>query len=56
MEGSVLQCVCTAYYTRVQHGGKCLQAPASLLEALEQHLASLEGKKGVTTTTTTAAK
>ncbi|KAL8615471.1 hypothetical protein ACOMHN_053807 [Nucella lapillus] len=28
-------------------------APASLLEALEQHLASLEGKKGAATTTTT---
>jgi hypothetical protein len=30
-----------------------LQAPASLLEALEQHLASLEGKKGAAATATT---
>ncbi|XP_076444690.1 uncharacterized protein LOC143282797 isoform X10 [Babylonia areolata] len=30
-----------------------LSAPASLLEALEQHLTSLEGKKGAATTTTT---
>ncbi|XP_076444683.1 phosphatidylinositol-binding clathrin assembly protein-like isoform X3 [Babylonia areolata] len=29
------------------------KAPASLLEALEQHLTSLEGKKGAATTTTT---
>ncbi|BFZ09941.1 hypothetical protein BsWGS_12980 [Bradybaena similaris] len=32
------------------------KAPASLLDALEQHLVSLEGKKGVATTPTTASK
>lgn len=32
------------------------QAPASLLEALEQHLASLEGKKGTGAAPTSAAK
>ncbi|XP_055890199.1 phosphatidylinositol-binding clathrin assembly protein unc-11-like isoform X4 [Biomphalaria glabrata] len=32
------------------------QAPASLLDALEQHLLSLEGKKGVATTPTSTSK
>ncbi|XP_035827737.1 clathrin coat assembly protein AP180 [Aplysia californica] len=36
--------------------GNAKSAPASLLDALEQHLASLEGKKGVATTPTSASK
>ncbi|XP_025096793.1 phosphatidylinositol-binding clathrin assembly protein-like isoform X3 [Pomacea canaliculata] len=36
--------------------GERIQAPASLLEALEQHLASLEGKKGTGAAPTSAAK
>ena len=32
------------------------EAPASLLDALDQHLASLEGKKGAATTPTNASK
>ena len=46
--------LCNKFYARILiwSGILLFQAPASLLDALEQHLQSLEGKKGVQTTST----